>query len=57
MKPARFVESNCLKCHHNKGELEPSQQFPDPPAPKVVEGCDAGRRIRLLRLPRNQRLG
>lgn len=38
MKPARFVESNCLKCHHNKGELEPSQRFPDPPAPQVVEG-------------------
>ncbi|QDT75025.1 Cytochrome c [Lacipirellula limnantheis] len=38
MKPARFVESNCLKCHHNKGELEPSQKFPDPPAPQVVEG-------------------
>jgi cytochrome c2 len=38
MKPARFVESNCLKCHHNKGELEPSDRFPDPPAPKVVEG-------------------
>lgn len=38
MKPARFVESNCLKCHHNKGELEPSHKFPDPPAPQVVEG-------------------
>ena len=38
MKPARFVESNCLKCHHDKGSLAPSQRFPEPPAPKVVEG-------------------
>ncbi|WP_428306078.1 hypothetical protein [Lacipirellula sp.] len=38
MKPARFVESNCLKCHHDKGSLEPSQEFPEPPAPKLVEG-------------------
>ncbi|MCA9260421.1 MAG: PDZ domain-containing protein, partial [Planctomycetales bacterium] len=38
MKPARFVESNCLKCHHQKGALEPSESFPEPPAPKLVEG-------------------
>jgi cytochrome c2 len=38
MKPARFVESNCLKCHHQKGALEPSERFPEPPAPKLVEG-------------------
>jgi len=38
MKPARFVESNCLKCHHQKGGLEPSERFPEHPAPKVVEG-------------------
>lgn len=38
MKPARFVESNCLKCHYDKGSLEPSKRFPDPPAPKLVEG-------------------
>ena len=38
MKPARFVESNCLKCHHDKGGLEPSERFPEPPAPKLVEG-------------------
>ncbi|MEM9659792.1 MAG: PDZ domain-containing protein, partial [Planctomycetota bacterium] len=38
MKPARFVESNCLKCHHEKGGLQPSERFPDPPAPKLVEG-------------------
>jgi cytochrome c2 len=38
MKPARFVESNCLKCHHQKGPLEPSERFPEPPAPTLVEG-------------------
>ena len=38
MKPARFIESNCLKCHHDKGGLEPSERFPEPPAPKLVEG-------------------
>ncbi|MCC6494277.1 MAG: c-type cytochrome [Pirellulales bacterium] len=38
MKPARFVESNCLKCHHEKTSLEPSERFPEPPAPKLVEG-------------------
>ncbi|MEK6237066.1 MAG: c-type cytochrome, partial [Planctomycetales bacterium] len=36
--PARFVESGCLQCHHNVTELEPSQRFPDPPAPKLVQG-------------------
>ncbi|NOZ40670.1 MAG: hypothetical protein GXP24_10655, partial [Planctomycetes bacterium] len=38
MKPARFAESNCLKCHFDKGGLEPSERFPAPPAPKLVEG-------------------
>ncbi len=38
MKPTRFAESNCLKCHHEKGSLEPSERFPEPPAPKLVEG-------------------
>ncbi len=38
MKPARFAESNCLKCHHEKGSLEASSRFPEPPAPKLVEG-------------------
>ena len=41
MKPDRFVESNCLKCHHEKGGLEPSERFPEPPAPKLVEGWTA----------------
>jgi len=38
MKPTRFAESNCLKCHHEKGELEPSERFPEPPASKLVAG-------------------
>jgi cytochrome c551/c552 len=36
--PKRFNESLCLKCHHDVVELKPSEQFPDPPAPKLVEG-------------------
>jgi cytochrome c2/predicted nucleic acid-binding Zn-ribbon protein len=38
MTPEKFVESNCLKCHHEVVELEPSERFPEPPAPKLVEG-------------------
>lgn len=38
MTPQRFIESNCLKCHHEVVELEPSERFPEPPAPKLVEG-------------------
>ncbi len=38
MQPHRFVESSCLKCHHEVTELEPSERFPDPPAPKLTEG-------------------
>jgi cytochrome c551/c552 len=40
MTPARFIESNCLKCHHEVVELEPSQRFPEPPAPKLVAGYE-----------------
>jgi mono/diheme cytochrome c family protein len=36
--PKRFAESLCLKCHHDVVELEKSERFPDPPAPKLVEG-------------------
>jgi len=38
MYPKRFAESLCLKCHHDVTELQPSEKFPDPPAPKLVEG-------------------
>jgi len=40
MTPERFIESNCLKCHHEVAELEPSERFPEPPAPKLVEGYE-----------------
>ncbi len=40
MTPERFIESNCLKCHHEVVELEPSERFPDPPAPKLVKGYE-----------------
>ncbi|HWB11032.1 MAG TPA: c-type cytochrome [Pirellulales bacterium] len=36
--PKRFNESMCLKCHHDVVELRPSERFPEPPAPKLVEG-------------------
>jgi len=38
MLPERFEQSSCLKCHHQVVDLEPSERFPDPPAPKLVEG-------------------
>lgn len=38
MPAKRFAESTCLKCHHNLAELEPSEQFPDPPAEKLMAG-------------------
>ncbi len=38
MTPTRFIQANCLKCHHEVAELEPSDRFPDPPAPKLVAG-------------------
>lgn len=38
MLPTRFVESSCLKCHHEVTELEPSERFPQPPAPKLMQG-------------------
>jgi cytochrome c551/c552 len=38
MTPKRFNESLCLKCHHDVVELEPSDRFPDPPAPKLLAG-------------------
>ena len=38
MLPQRFEESSCLKCHHEVVDLEPSERFPEPPAPKLVEG-------------------
>ncbi len=38
MFPKRFAESGCVKCHHEMVELEPSDRFPEAPAPKVTQG-------------------
>ena len=38
MRPKRFAESNCLKCHHEVTDLEPSRRFPDAPAAKLLAG-------------------
>lgn len=40
MYPDRFIESTCLKCHHQVEELRPSEQFDEPPAPTLVKGYD-----------------
>lgn len=40
MYPNRYIESTCLKCHHDVTELRPSEDFPEPPAPKVTQGHD-----------------
>ena len=40
MLPERFAESSCLKCHHQVVELEPSERFSDPPAPKLMKGYE-----------------
>ncbi len=38
MAPRRFVESSCLKCHHDVVELERSERFPETPAPRLTAG-------------------
>ena len=43
--PTRFMESSCLKCHHEVTELEPSERFEDAPAPKVVQGYNTNRKF------------
>ena len=43
MTPERFIESNCLKCHHEVTELEPSERYPEPPAPKLLAGYNTVR--------------
>jgi hypothetical protein len=41
MHANRFVESSCVKCHHEVTDLEPNERYPEPPAPKVVSGFRA----------------
>lgn len=38
MRPARFLQSGCLRCHHDVVDLEPTRRYPDPPAPKLLAG-------------------
>ena len=38
MYSQRFAEASCIRCHHDVTDLEASERFPDPPAPKVVAG-------------------
>jgi len=45
MRPRRFIESGCLKCHHGVTELEPGPRFRDPPAPKLLEGYHLVRQL------------
>jgi mono/diheme cytochrome c family protein len=45
MMPKRFNESLCLKCHHDVVELDPSERYPEPPAPKLVEGYNTIRQF------------
>ncbi|MFH1267050.1 MAG: PDZ domain-containing protein, partial [Planctomycetota bacterium] len=40
MRPRRFAEASCLRCHHAVTDLAPSPKFPDPPAPKLLAGYD-----------------
>lgn len=45
MRPARFAQSNCLKCHFEVVDLEPGGRFLDPPAPKLLEGYHRVRQL------------
>ncbi|HYW78714.1 MAG TPA: hypothetical protein VE890_04020, partial [Thermoguttaceae bacterium] len=45
MLPKRFDQSRCLKCHHEVDDLQPSERFPNPPAPKLVAGYQNVRRL------------
>ena len=45
MRPKRFLQSNCLKCHHEVSDLEPSARFAEPPAPKLLAGYHLVRQL------------
>ncbi len=53
MFPERFVESACLKCHHDVTSLKPNERFPEPPAPKVVEGYELAQDTAVLAATRS----
>ena len=44
MLPKRFLQSSCLKCHHDVTDLAESERFADPPAAKLLTGYDLVRR-------------
>lgn len=43
--PKRFIESTCLKCHHDVTELAPSDRFPEAPAPQLMKGYNTIRKF------------
>ena len=45
MRPKRFAESSCLKCHFEITELEPSEKFSEPPAPNLIAGYNVIRQF------------
>ncbi len=56
MTPERFIESNCLKCHHEVVELRAERAFPRAARAETGRRLRIDSRVRLLRLPRDQRV-
>lgn len=45
MTSNQFQQSTCLKCHHDVLELEPSEEFAEAPAPKLMHGYNLIRKF------------
>jgi len=45
MMPSRFVQSRCLKCHHEVTDLEPASNGDQPPAEKLLTGYHLVRQL------------
>ena len=56
MYPQQFAEATCLKCHHEVVDLEPSAEVSRSAGAAIGEGLRNRAQLRLLRLPRDQRL-
>ena len=56
MHPKRFAESSCLKCHHEVAELEAERALSRSARAEVDRRLQHDSPVRLLRLPRDQRL-
>ena len=56
MHSKRFAESSCLKCHHQVTELAAEPEASRSACAEADEGLPAHPGLRLLRLPRDQRL-